>query len=46
MNLILQTRNPKYYTFMLCKKNILDWIMVVENRWNKCISLKGDYVEK
>jgi len=23
-----------------------DGIMALENRWNKCISLKGDYVEK
>jgi hypothetical protein len=23
-----------------------DGIMALERRWNKCISLKGDYVEK
>jgi histone-lysine N-methyltransferase SETMAR len=23
-----------------------DGIMALEHRWNKCISLKGDYVEK
>jgi len=23
-----------------------DGIMTLEHRWNKCISLKGDYVEK
>ena len=23
-----------------------DGIMALEHRWNKCISLKGDYIEK
>jgi len=30
----------------LIKNHYKDGIMVLENRWNKCISLKGDYVEK
>jgi len=28
------------------KNHYRDGIMALENRWNKCISLKGDYVEK
>jgi len=28
------------------KNHYRDKIMVLEYRWNKCISLKGDYVEK
>ena len=28
------------------KNHYRDGIMVLEHRWNKCISLKGDYVEK
>jgi histone-lysine N-methyltransferase SETMAR len=30
----------------LTKNHYRDGIMVPEHRWNKCISLKGDYVEK
>jgi len=30
----------------LMKNHYRDGIMVLEHRWNKCISLKGDYVEK
>jgi hypothetical protein len=30
----------------LTKNHYRDWIMALEHRWNKCISLKGDYVEK
>jgi hypothetical protein len=30
----------------LTKYPYSDRIMVLEHRWNKCISLKGDYVEK
>jgi histone-lysine N-methyltransferase SETMAR len=30
----------------LTENHYRDGIMVLENRWNKCISLKGDYVEK
>jgi histone-lysine N-methyltransferase SETMAR len=30
----------------LTKHHYRDGIMVLEHRWNKCISLKGDYVEK
>jgi len=30
----------------LTKNPYRDGIMVLEHRWNKCISLKGDYVEK
>jgi histone-lysine N-methyltransferase SETMAR len=30
----------------LTKKHYRDGIMALEHRWNKCISLKGDYVEK
>jgi len=29
----------------LTKNHYRDGIMVLEHRWNKCISLKGDYVE-
>jgi histone-lysine N-methyltransferase SETMAR len=33
--------------FTCCTKNhYRDGIMVLEHRWNKCISLKGDYVEE
>jgi hypothetical protein len=28
------------------KNHYRDGIMAPEHRWNKCISLKGDYVEK
>jgi histone-lysine N-methyltransferase SETMAR len=30
----------------LMKNHYRDGIMVLEHRWNKCISLKVDYVEK
>jgi hypothetical protein len=30
----------------LRKNRYRDGIMVLEYRWNKCIGLKGDYVEK
>jgi histone-lysine N-methyltransferase SETMAR len=30
----------------LTKHHYRDGIMALEHRWNKCISLKGDYVEK
>jgi len=30
----------------LTKNHYRDGIMAMEHRWNKCISLKGDYVEK
>jgi histone-lysine N-methyltransferase SETMAR len=30
----------------LTKNHYRDGIMVLEHRWNKCISVKGDYVEK
>ena len=30
----------------LTKNHYRDAIMVLEHRWNKYISLKGDYVEK
>ena len=30
----------------LMKNHYRDGIMVLEHCWNKCISLKGDYVEK
>jgi hypothetical protein len=30
----------------LTKNHYRDEIMALENPWNKCISLKGDYVEK
>jgi hypothetical protein len=30
----------------LTKNHYRDGIMALEYRWNKCISLKGDYVEK
>jgi len=30
----------------LTKNHYRDGIMALELRWNKCISLKGDYVEK
>jgi histone-lysine N-methyltransferase SETMAR len=34
-----------YYADLM-KNHYRNWIMVLEHRWNKCISLKGDYVEK
>jgi histone-lysine N-methyltransferase SETMAR len=30
----------------LTKNHYRNGIMALEHRWNKCISLKGDYVEK
>jgi len=30
----------------LTKNHYRDGIMALEHHWNKCISLKGDYVEK
>jgi histone-lysine N-methyltransferase SETMAR len=30
----------------LTKNHYTDGIMALEHRWNKCISLKGDYVKK
>jgi hypothetical protein len=30
----------------LTKNHYRDGLMALEHRWNKCISLKGDYVEK
>jgi hypothetical protein len=30
----------------LVKNHYTDGIMAMEHRWNKCISLKEDYVEK
>ena len=30
----------------LTKNHYRDGIMALEHRWNKCISIKGDYVEK
>jgi histone-lysine N-methyltransferase SETMAR len=30
----------------LMKNHYRDGIMVLDHRWNKCISLEGDYVEK
>jgi len=30
----------------LTKNQYRDGIMALEHRWNKCISLKGDYVER
>jgi hypothetical protein len=34
------------YLADLTKNHYRDGIMVLEHCWNKCISLKGDYVEK
>ena len=36
----------KGYFADLTKNHYRDGIMVLEHGWNKCISLKGDYVEK
>jgi histone-lysine N-methyltransferase SETMAR len=30
----------------LTKNHYRDGIMALEQRWNKCVSLKGDYVER
>jgi hypothetical protein len=30
----------------LTKNHYRDGIMALKHRWNKCISVKGDYVEK
>ena len=34
------------YFAALTKNHYRDAIIALEHRWNKCISLKGDYVEK
>jgi histone-lysine N-methyltransferase SETMAR len=34
------------YFVHLTKNHYRDGIMALEHCWNKCISLKGDYVEK
>jgi hypothetical protein len=34
------------YFVDLKKNHYKDWIMALEHHWNKCVSLKGDYVEK
>jgi len=34
------------YSADLTKNQYRDGIIAMEHRWNKCISLKGDYVEK
>jgi hypothetical protein len=34
------------YLADLMKNHYRDGIMALEHCWNKCISLKGDYVEK
>jgi len=34
------------YFLVLTKNRYRDGIMALEHRWNKCTSLKGDYVEK
>ena len=34
------------YFAVLIKNHYRDGIMALEHCWNKCISLKGDYVEK
>jgi hypothetical protein len=34
------------YLAYLKKSHYRDGIMALEHRWNKCISLKGDYVEE
>jgi len=36
----------KEYFADLTKNHYKDGIMALEHRWNKCISLKGNYVEK
>jgi transposase len=36
----------RIYFADLTKNNYRDGIMALKHRWNKCISLKGDYVEK
>ena len=33
------------YFAVLIKNHYRDGIMALEHRWNKCISLKGDYVK-
>jgi histone-lysine N-methyltransferase SETMAR len=34
------------YVADLTKNHYRDGIMALKHRWNKCINLKGDYVEK
>ena len=36
----------EWYFADLTKNHYRDGIMALEHRWNKCISLKGNYVEK
>jgi len=38
--------NVEGYFADLTKNHYRDRIMALEHRWNKCISLKGDYVKK
>jgi transposase len=40
------TATVEGYFADLTKNNYRDGIMALEHRWNKCISFKGDYVEK
>jgi hypothetical protein len=40
------TAAVEWYFADLMKNHYRDGIMALEHRWNKCISLKGDYVEK
>jgi hypothetical protein len=42
---IAAVRVEEYFAY-LTKNLYRDGIMALEHRWNKCISLKGDYVEK
>jgi histone-lysine N-methyltransferase SETMAR len=35
----------RYFT-NFTKNHYRDGIMALEHRWNKCISLKGDYIKK
>ena len=39
------TAVERYFTD-LTKNHYRDRIMALDHRWNKCVSLKGDYVEK
>jgi hypothetical protein len=40
------TATVERYFADLTKNHYRDEIMALEHRWNKCISLKGDYVKK
>jgi len=42
----LVTAAVEGYFVDLIKNHYRDGIIALEHRWNKCISLKGDYVEK